>query len=209
MITRHSLGVALLTLAAASVALATTSSREKQKEQRPVVTHTAIIKTNLGDIEVELYGVDAPKTVANFVGLAQKDFYNGILFHRIVPNFVIQAGDPKTKNPALKREWGTGGESIYGGEFADELNPQAPSYIAGYQRGVMAMANHGKNTNSSQFFIMLADNGSLAKNYSIFGKVVKGMDVVDKMAATPTNDMAQPNTPIRIESITVTQMKEK
>jgi cyclophilin family peptidyl-prolyl cis-trans isomerase len=170
-------------------------------EQEPKVTHTAVIKTNLGDIEVELYGDDAPKTVANFVGLANKGFYNGILFHRVAPGFVIQAGDPKTKQDSLRRMWGTGGESIYGGDFADELNPNAPSYKRGYVEGALAMANRGPNTNTSQFFITLAEVG-LQKNYTIFGKVTKGMDVVHKIEHVELVDGSVPKEPVKIISVT-------
>ncbi len=121
---------------------------------KPVITHTATIETSMGNIELELYGKDAPKTVLNFVGLAEDDVYNGILFHRIVPGFVVQAGDPNTKDPAKKAMWGSGGTSIYDGkEFADELNKETPSYQRGYVVGVVAMANRGPNTNTSQFYI--------------------------------------------------------
>lgn len=204
MIIRHLSLASLVALVAATVALASGGNREKEEDPKPVVTHTAVIKTSTGDIEIELYGVDAPKTVANFVGLAQKDFYNGILFHRIVPGFVIQVGDPKTKDVKLKGEWGTGGESIYGGTFVDELNPQAPSYQLGYKRGVLAMANRGPNTNTSQFFINLRDNEGLPKSYTMFGKVTKGMEIVDEIAGVPTDGGQRPITPITIESIAVT-----
>jgi cyclophilin family peptidyl-prolyl cis-trans isomerase len=159
----------------AACALVVCSSRAHADE--PVVTHVATISTNYGDFEVELYGQDAPKTVANFVGLAQKGFYNDILFHRVVPGFVIQAGDPKTKDESLRGQWGSGGESIYGGDFADELDPNAPSYKRGYVEGAVAMANRGPNTNTSQFFVVLKDT-DLPKHYTIFGKVSKGMDVI-------------------------------
>ncbi|MEP7219610.1 MAG: peptidylprolyl isomerase [Bacteroidota bacterium] len=171
------------------------------KEGEPPVTHMAVIKTSMGDIEVELYGEDAPKTVANFVGLADKKFYDGILFHRVVPGFVIQAGDPKTKNEALKGEWGTGGESIYNGRFPDELNPAAISYQHGYKEGVLAMANAGPNTNTSQFFIMLADNTTLPKNYTIFGRVTKGLDIVHKIEGVALGDKSQPKVPVKILSV--------
>lgn len=134
----------------------------------------ATIKTAKGDIELELYPQDAPKTVANFSTHAKKGYYNGLTFHRVEPGFVIQGGDPNGN--------GTGGYSIYGPTFEDELNPQTPSYKAGYVEGVLAMANRGPNTNGSQFFIMLADNTTLPKNYTIFGKVTKGMDIVKKIA---------------------------
>jgi cyclophilin family peptidyl-prolyl cis-trans isomerase len=170
-------------------------------DAEPVVTHTAVIKTTKGDIEVELYGMDAPKTVANFVGLAEKDFYNDILFHRVVPRFVIQAGDPKTKDTALQRMWGSGGESIYGKEFVDELNPSAPSYQRGYVEGVLAMANRGPNTNTSQFFITVMDV-TLPKNYTIFGKVRKGMEIVHSIERVELAGSV-PVVPVRILSVTV------
>lgn len=131
---------------------------------------SAAIKTTRGEIDIQLYGQDAPRTVTNFATLAKIGFYNGLTFHRVVPGFVIQGGDPNGN--------GTGGYSIYGRTFADELNPNTPSYQTGYKEGVVAMANSGPDTNGSQFFIMLADNDQLPKNYSIFGKVISGMDVV-------------------------------
>lgn len=132
------------------------------------------IHTTKGDIELELYPKDAPKTVQNFSTHAKKGYYNGLTFHRVEPGFVIQGGDPNGN--------GTGGYSIFGETFEDELNPAAESYKEGYKEGVLAMANRGPNTNGSQFFIMLADNTTLPKNYTIFGKVTKGMDVVKKIA---------------------------
>ncbi len=170
----------------------------------PLATHVATIKTSLGDIEVELYGLDAPMTVKNFVGLAQRDYYNGILFHRVVPGFVIQGGDPQTKDPALQASWGRGGTSIYGEKFKDELDKTTPSYKRGYVRGALAMANSGPNTNGSQFFIMLKNSG-LPKNYSIFGKVTKGIEVVDKIVAN--GDGAPPKNPIAMIDVTATEIR--
>ena len=138
-----------------------------------ITAEMVTIHTAKGDIEIATYPKDAPKTVANFSTLAKKGYYNGLTFHRVEPGFVIQGGDPNGN--------GTGGYSIYGSTFEDELNPDTESYKAGYQEGVVAMANRGPNTNGSQFFIMLADNTSLPKNYTIFGKVTKGMDVVNKI----------------------------
>lgn len=141
----------------------------------------ALVETSMGSFEIALYPSDAPKTVENFVKLAEQNYFNGQRFHRVAKNFVIQAGDEKSKDVKKKSEWGTGGRSIWGREFEDELNPTTPSYKTGYVRGVVAMANRGPNTNTSQFFIMLRDNTSLPKNYTIFGKVIKGMDVVEKI----------------------------
>jgi cyclophilin family peptidyl-prolyl cis-trans isomerase len=137
-------------------------------------TMNITIETTKGDIELELFETDAPKTVANFAGLAEEGYFNGIIFHRVSKGFVIQGGDSTGT--------GTGGKSIYGKEFADELNPSTPSYKEGYKRGTVAMANRGPNTNTSQFFIVLKDV-AMPKLYTIFGKVTKGMDVVDSIAA--------------------------
>lgn len=136
-----------------------------------------------GDIKVQLYDQDAPKTVENFLRLSKSGYYDCLTFHRIAKGFVIQGGDPTGT--------GSGGESAFGGEFADELNPNTPSAKAGYQKGVLAMANRGPNTNTSQFFIMLADN-QLPHNYTIFGKVVSGQDVVDKIGQAPINPQMGP-----------------
>ena len=172
----------------------------------PLVTEKVILETSKGTIVIGLYGKDAPKTVANFSGLSAKNFFKNILFHRIVPGFVIQAGDPKTKDESLKSQWGQGGESIYNGQFADELNPETPSYKVGYARGVVAMANAGPNTNTSQFFVCLGDLG-LPKAYTMFGKVLKGMEVVDSIAAVP-NTGSVPNIPIKILSSKVEKVKK-
>jgi cyclophilin family peptidyl-prolyl cis-trans isomerase len=157
-------------------------------------TMNATIKTSLGEISVELYGDKAPKTVANFVKLAGANFYDGIKFHRVIKGFMIQAGDPLTKDDSMKDRWGTGGP---GYQFADE------PFTGQYTRGTLAMANSGPNTNGSQFFIMHADT-PLPQSYVIFGKVASGLDVVDKIANLPIdpgND--RPLTPPVIESITV------
>jgi len=154
-----------------------------------------------GDVKVQLYDKDAPKTVENFLRLTGSGYYNCLTFHRVAKGFVIQGGDPNGD--------GSGGTSAYGAPFADELNPNTPSYQAGYLKGVLAMANSGANTNGSQFFIMLADN-QLPHAYTIFGKVVSGQDVVDKIGAvaiTPNPQMGpndgMPVTPVVMEKLTI------
>lgn len=141
----------------------------------PITAETALIKTVKGDIKIKFYPQDAPKTVSNFVTLAANKYYDGLTFHRVEPGFVVQGGDPNGN--------GTGGYSIYGKTFEDELNPNTESYREGYTEGTVAMANRGPNTNGSQFFIMWSDKTDLPRNYTIFGKVTEGMDVVHKMVA--------------------------
>jgi cyclophilin family peptidyl-prolyl cis-trans isomerase len=154
---------------------------------------------DFGKIKIQLYDKDAPKTVENFLRLTSAGYYNCISFHRISKGFVIQGGDPTGT--------GAGGDSAFGGEFADELNPATPSYKAGYVKGVVAMANRGPNTNTSQFFIMLGDV-PLPHSYTIFGKVVSGLDAVTKIEAVeivpqmgPTD--GAPVTPIVIQTAVI------
>jgi cyclophilin family peptidyl-prolyl cis-trans isomerase len=158
-------------------------------------SHMITIKTNKGTIVFETFDADAPNTVKNFLTLAQKGFYNGVVFHRVIKDFMIQGGDPTGT--------GTGGP---GYTFADELNSATDSYKAGYTRGTVAMANAGPNTNGSQFFIMHKDV-PLPHAYSIFGKVISGMDVVDSIATTPRDANDKPRSPIIMESVTVSDAK--
>lgn len=175
------------------------------QEAQPVVTHTAVIETSKGRIELELYGKDAPRTVANFVALAQQGFYNGLLVHRVRPDFVIQMGDQTTRDSSLRGRWGNGGRSSYDGkQFEDELNESTPSYQRGYVEGAVAMANRGPNTNSSQFFIM-AEEKELEHKYTIFGRVTKGMDVVHAINQVKIDDRSVPLQDIQVRSITVAE----
>lgn len=158
-----------------------------------------LIDTDKGAIEIEFLPADAPKAVENFRLLAEHHYYDGLTFHRIVKGFMLQGGDPNGD--------GTGGESAWGGTFADEINPGSPLYQGGYRRGLVAMANAGPNTNGSQFFIMHEDY-PLPPSYVIFAKVTAGMDVVDALADTPTTmgpdgGRSQPLTPPVIRKITI------
>ncbi|MGE3801652.1 MAG: peptidylprolyl isomerase [Candidatus Kapaibacterium sp.] len=186
----------------------------------PVITHTVVMATDKGEITLGLYGVDAPKTVENFVGLAKKGFYEGTRFHRVIPGFMIQGGDPFSKDTSLRPQWGTGGESIFGGSFADELNPESPSGRIGYDAGVLAMANGGPNTQTSQFFIVASKEGAghLPYAYTIFGRVLSGMETVRAIEQTSmvtrknmqtkeeeTLTVELPPTPAIIQQIKVTE----
>jgi len=151
--------------------------------------------TNKGNIVFQTYNNDAPKTVTNFVTLAEKGFYNGVIFHRVIRNFMIQGGDPTGT--------GRGGP---GYTFEDELDPSTESYKNGYKRGVVAMANAGPNTNGSQFFIMHKDT-PLPNSYTIFGNVISGMEVVDAIAESPTAPGDVPVEKIVINKVTVVEGK--
>ena len=131
-----------------------------------------VLETNQGNIELELMPSVAPKTVENFTKLAEKGYYNGIIFHRVIKDFMIQGGDPTGT--------GTGGESIWGKSFEDEINID----VKFNKPGILAMANSGRNTNGSQFFITTAKTPWLHQKHTIFGKVVAGYEVVQKIEQT-------------------------
>ncbi len=157
------------------------------------------LKTSMGDITVKLYTKDAPKTAENFIKLAGSGFYDGVKFHRVIKGFMIQGGDPLSKDDALSMRWGSGGP---GYKFADEINPTSPIYQKGYKHGILAMANSGPDTNGSQFFIMAKDY-PLPPNYTIFGEVTSGLDVVDAIDAVKTDGNDRPITPVVITSAEV------
>lgn len=151
------------------------SMSDQTSKEGPIVT----MKTSKGDIRIQLFAKAAPKTVENFVTLANKDFYDGIVFHRVIKDFMIQGGDPLTKtDPTNKARHGTGGP---GYTFEDEINGHK------LVRGVFAMANAGPDTNGSQFFLITAESTPwLDGRHTAFGEVIDGMDVVDTISATKT-----------------------
>ena len=160
---------------------------------------TVTIETSAGRIKIELLDKDAPKTAENFRKLAQQGFYNGLIFHRIINNFMIQGGDPNGN--------GTGGKTADGQPLPNEIVRNSPLYQNGYHRGDVAMANKGRpETGSSQFFIMHQDRGlnSLPPNYTIFARVTEGMNVVDKIISAPvTPGTDRPANPIKMTKVTV------
>jgi cyclophilin family peptidyl-prolyl cis-trans isomerase len=135
----------------------------------------ATVKTNMGDIEIKLFDEQTPKTVENFVGLAKKGYYNGVIFHRVIDKFMIQGGDPTGT--------GRGGQSIWGKSFEDEIVPSLKFDKPGY----LAMANAGPNTNGSQFFITVVPTPWLNGHHTIFGEVIRGMDVVYAISKVKTS----------------------
>jgi cyclophilin family peptidyl-prolyl cis-trans isomerase len=164
--------------------------------QTPGKKLIATLETTKGLIQFEMFSGDAPKTVENFQALANRGYYKNVIFHRVIKGFMIQGGDPTGT--------GTGGESAFGPTFNDEISPASPIYQTGYDRGVVAMANRGPNTNGSQFFIM-HQRYALPPNYTIFGKVIKGQEVVDAIATAPTEPGDRPVNPVKIVSAKVTE----
>jgi len=155
---------------------------------------TAVIETTAGTIKFELLDDEAPKTAENFEQLANRGFYNGTIFHRTISGFMIQGGDPLGN--------GTGGQTATGAPLPNEIRPGSPVYQGGYKRGLVAMANRGRpETGTSQFFIM-HQNYPLPPNYTVFGRVTEGMDVVDKIATAPTVG-DRPTNPVRMNKVYV------
>lgn len=179
----------------------------------------ATIKTNHGDIVVQLFPEQAPKTVENFVALAEKGYYNGVIFHRVIPEFMIQGGDPTGT--------GMGGESSFGGNFADEFSPELFNI-----NGALSMANAGPDTNGSQFFIVSnehVDDGMISQmktagypeqiieayknggtpwldfRHTVFGQVISNMDVVKEISQVEKNAQDKPNEDVVMESVTIDQ----
>ena len=155
----------------------------------------ATLNTNKGDIVIEFFGDKTPNTVANFTKLTKEGFYNGVKFHLIIKGFMIQGGDPLTKDDTKISLWGAGGP---GYKFADEIGKDNKNDI-----GTIAMANAGPNTNGSQFFINVAPNNFLDDKHTVFGKVISGMEVVKAIETTPTGAGDRPVSPVIINSITL------
>ncbi|MEX1997289.1 MAG: peptidylprolyl isomerase [Candidatus Andersenbacteria bacterium] len=158
------------------------------------------LTTNKGDIAVTLHGEDAPLTVGNFVKLAQEDFYDGTTFHRVIPDFMVQGGDPLSRDAALRVQHGTGGP---GYTFPDEINDRK------LVRGSLAMANAGPSTNGSQFFIVTAEaTPHLDGLHTNFGTVTAGMEVVDAIVQVERDDANNPLEPVVITDIVVNNISE-
>ncbi len=153
----------------------------------------AILKTNFGDIEIDFMQDDAPLTVNNFIKLAEDSFYSGTKFHRVIKNFMIQGGDPLSKDDNMKGRWGTGGP---GYTFEDEIHSNNQN-----NTGTISMANAGPNTNGSQFFINTNNNVFLNDKHTVFGKVTRGMDVVAKINQVETGEADRPVESVVIDDV--------
>ena len=175
------------------------SKGDKVKEMLSLKENEMLVakfQTSMGNFDIELYPREVPKTVENFVGLAMKNYYNGITFHRIIDNFMIQGGDPTGT--------GMGGESYWGGEFADEFSPNLLHDVP----GVLSMANAGPNTNGSQFFIILVPTPWLNGKHSVFGKVFQGLDIVQKIGKVRTNASDKPIESVVIQKLSIEKISK-
>lgn len=171
-----------------------TTAANEEKPMSEYQDKVAEVKTSKGDIHIRFFPDVAPNHVKNFIDLAQKGFYTGTKFHRIIPGFMIQGGDPNTKtgNP---NTWGSGGS---------DNRLQAEFNAVPHKRGIVSMARSADfNSASSQFFIVVADSPFLDNQYTVFGQVTKGMEVADAIVAAPRGALDRPNDPVSITSITI------
>ncbi|MEK7130103.1 MAG: peptidylprolyl isomerase [Patescibacteria group bacterium] len=199
------LGIILIGLIAAFALIPTPAAKESADNSNAVnnsnsnmqnaqTNQTVILKTNFGDIALELFTADAPKTVENFIKLSKSGFYNGTKFHRVIKGFMIQGGDPNSKDD----DWSNDGMGGPGYKFEDEINSHK------LVRGVLAMANAGANTNGSQFFIVTTEaTPHLDGKHTAFGKVLSGMDIVDKIESVKVNENDHPTDDVVVNSIEI------
>ena len=194
--------LALIIACALPVAAAAQATKGKGKKVALDYANTiATLQTDLGDIQIKFFYDKAPKHVENFINLSQKGFYDGTFFHRVIPGFMIQGGDPNTKNPETPTtQYGTGGNGT------NKLNAEFND--VSHKRGIVSMARSSDpNSASSQFFIVVKDSPFLDNQYSVFGEVISGMDVADKIANAPRGANDRPNTPVHIKKVLLSQAK--
>jgi len=203
------LGIVLIGLIAAFALIPTPAAKESANNSNAVkninsnmqnsdiknlANQTAVLKTNFGDIALELFSADAPKTVENFIKLSKSGFYSGTKFHRVIKGFMIQGGDPNSKDD----DWSDDGMSGPGYKFEDEINSHK------LVRGTLAMANAGANTNGSQFFVITAESTPwLDGKHTAFGKVLSGLDIVDKIESVKVNENDHPMDDVIVSNIEI------
>ncbi len=171
------------------------AKKEEKKEEKKMPPGSqgeiAVVETNQGTFKLKFFPDVAPKAVENFIGLAQKGYYNGVTFHRVIDGFMIQGGDPNGT--------GTGGKSLWGTQFEDEFGPK----YRFDRKGLLAMANAGPRTNGSQFFVTLVPTPHLNNKHTIFGEVLEGMDVVEKIGKVRTGAGSKPIEPVVMKKVTI------
>lgn len=176
----------------------TTTAAEENRPMSQYQNKVAELHTSSGEIDIRFFPDVAPNHVKNFIDLAEKGFYNGTKFHRVIPGFMIQGGDPNTVSGAPST-WGTGGS---GKNVSAEFN------AISHKRGIVSMArSNDPNSASSQFFIVTSDSTFLDRQYTVFGQVTKGMDVADKIVNAPKGEQDRPNSPTTIDKIVIRDAK--
>src|SRR5881409_1884502 len=188
---RYQVGVVALTLLLAGMAAPVFGAEDKKPAEGGKMEPHAIIKTKFGEMEIKFFPDVAPKHVENFSKLAKDGFYNGTIFHRVIPGFMIQGGDPNTKDPAKKETYGQGGPGY---------NVKAEFNETPHKRGIVSMARaQDPDSAGSQFFVVVEDSRFLDRKYTAFGEVVKGMGVADKIVSEPRDNRDNPNERIEMQ----------
>jgi peptidyl-prolyl cis-trans isomerase B (cyclophilin B) len=200
---KHRIAIALMLACALPLAVAAQATKGKGKKvSRDYANTIATLQTDLGDIQIKFFYDKAPKHVENFIDLSASRFYDGTFFHRVIPGFMIQGGDPNTKKATedSSHPYGTGGNG--NSKLQAEFNDTP------HKRGIVSMARSSDpNSASSQFFIVVKDSNFLDNQYTVFGEVISGMDVADKIANAPRNARDLPNTPVHIKKVVLSQAK--
>jgi cyclophilin family peptidyl-prolyl cis-trans isomerase len=177
----------------------TTTAAEEKKPMSQYQNKVAELHTSAGEIDIRFYPDLAPNHVKNFIDLAEKGFYNGTKFHRVIPGFMIQGGDPNTVSGA-PTTWGTGGSG---------KNVSAEFSAVSHKRGIVSMArSNDPDSASSQFFVVTSDSTFLDRQYTVFGQVTKGMDVADKIVNAPKGAQDRPNDPTSIQKIVIRDARD-
>jgi len=193
--------IAVMLACALPLAAAQPTKGKSKKVTRDYANTIATLQTDLGEIQIKFFYDKAPKHVENFVDLSASGFYDGTFFHRVIPGFMIQGGDPNTKSPeSPTNQYGTGGNG--NNRLKAEFNDTP------HKRGIVSMARSADpNSASSQFFIVVKDSGFLDNQYTAFGEVISGMEVADKIATAPRGANDRPNQPIHIKKVVLSQAK--
>src|SRR5438093_3723552 len=193
---RYQVGVVALTLLVVGMAAPVFGAEDKKPAEGGKMEPHAIIKTKFGEMEVKFFPDVAPKHVENFITLAKSSFYDKTLFHRVIPGFMIQGGDPNTKDPNKKSEYGTGGPSH---RLKAEFNAKP------HTRGIVSMArSNNPDSGGSQFFILVKESNFLDRQYTVFGEVIRGMEVADKIVSVPREAPGVEDLPFEWIAMTVT-----
>ena len=186
----------LMVLSTDSASCKSSAALQRERLEEPIAT----LETSMGVIKLKLFALKTPQTVGNFIKLANEGFYNGTTFHRVIPDFVIQGGDPNTKDDDPDND-GMGGP---GYTFSDEFIPE----LSHNKEGILSMANSGPDTNGSQFFITLKPLQYLDNRHTVFGEVIEGMDVVKKISLVDRDERDRPVTNVVVNKVTIIEFKE-
>ena len=201
-------GIGIIMFCLCSVLSAGLGAQAGEPKTAASLRSKATVETSLGSFDIELFDDDAPRTVDNFIKLAEKNFFDGLRVHRVVTGTLMQTGDEKTKDLSKVEEWGTGGKVILERGVVDDISASNSLYQEGYKKGMVVMANRGPHTSTSQFMVLLKDLPFWPRNYVIFGRVTRGLDVAQSIGSVELvpvlgPDDGRPKQDVMIKSVNV------